>query len=1052
MSKSLLANGSELDKIIPPEIAEDAFYAYLVQLCQESSVQTILEIGSSAGQGSTKAFVSGIQASIHSTNKQLFCIEVSRVRFETLQKFYQDESFVKCYNCSSVPISDFPTRRELAQFYNAFTTGLNAYSLDEVFRWLDQDIEYVKRQSVPETGIRNIKQEHNIAFFDLVLIDGSEFTGEAELDEVYGARYICLDDINTYKNHENHNRLCEDKNYELVIEDRSTRNGFSIFKRIGDAPNINNNISVHFLTIVLNGQPFISYHLENVFKQLTFNWHWHIVEGVADLTHDTAWSLDGGGSIDSSIHKNGLSSDGTTEYLDSIIQQFPNNISLYRKEGGAFWDGKQEMVNAPLQNINEECLLWQIDVDELWTPRQITQGRNLFIEYPHKMAAFYWCQYFVGPDLVVSSRNCYSQNPNQEWLRTWRYKPGMRWAAHEPPILVEETEDGTAKKNIAREFPFSHKQTEAKGLVFQHFAYVLSHQLAFKEKYYGYNNAGSLWKSLITQTRFPVFLRDYFDWVNDNTIAEKASSLGIQPIFIPDPQSERLGYFASFNESQNSSSQIKLTATPHAPVVVIDGVFFQLLNSGIGRVWHMLLQEWSQSDFGQHILVLDRNNTAPKVPGIRYRAVPAYVPSAPGRDSLMLQTVCAEENAAMFLSTFYTTPTTTPSVMLIYDMIPEVMNADIKDWQEKVNALMHASEYLAISENTARDFQTFYPSLSNKPITVAHCGVSETFKPANEKQVRDFKEKYNINKPFFCTVGERLGFNGYKNVDLFFKAFALLENKSDYMIVCIGGKDALEPELASIVNGLDVSVLRISDSELASAYTSAAALVYPSKYEGFGMPIAEAMACGCPVITSKTSSIPEVAGDAAIYLENLDIDNMLSALEKIQLDEVREFSGSQGLIQASKFSWQQMADMSSSSILRAIKNKNDNFFERSWLWNELRSMQQQIEGTEGVANFLYSPNNSLNTDIKAEGKTTTTSSTSLDVKTKQRLEDVIEEINLLETSRRWRLRNKLITLKQVIIKSEQPNFVIDTSKSVEIQIKQAEDKLRWMKTSKFLND
>src|SRR5688572_29769492 len=126
-------------------------------------------------------------------------------------------------------------------------------------------------------------------------------------------------------------------------------------------------LPIHFFTIVLNGQPFIRYHID-VFRELPFRWHWHVVEGVARLVHDTAWSAARGGRIDESLHHNGLSNDGTSHYLDKIAAEFPDIITVYRKPGGAFWDGKREMVAAPLANVTEPCLLWEVDADELWRP------------------------------------------------------------------------------------------------------------------------------------------------------------------------------------------------------------------------------------------------------------------------------------------------------------------------------------------------------------------------------------------------------------------------------------------------------------------------------------------------------------------------------------------------------------------------------------------------------------------------------------------------------------------------------------------------------------
>ena len=172
---------------------------------------------------------------------------------------------------------------------------------------------------------------------------------------------------------------------------------------------INSDLPVHFFTIVLNGEPFIRYHIE-VFKRLSFHWHWHIIEGVADLKHDTAWSLKNGGRISDELHQYGLSNDGTTAFLDELEKEYPKNIKIYRKPRGIFWSGKLEMVNAPLKNIHEECLLWQIDADELWTGEQIKDGRAMFLAEPDRTAAYYLDHFFVGEDLSITTIDTYGNN------------------------------------------------------------------------------------------------------------------------------------------------------------------------------------------------------------------------------------------------------------------------------------------------------------------------------------------------------------------------------------------------------------------------------------------------------------------------------------------------------------------------------------------------------------------------------------------------------------------------------------------------------------------
>lgn len=271
-------------------------------------------------------------------------------------------------------------------------------------------------------------------------------------------------------------------------------------------------MNINFFTIVLNGEPFIRHHID-IFKQLPFDWHWHIVEGVADLVHDTAWSLPNGGRITDELHKDGLSNDGTSQYLDELAIRFPNQISLYRKPSGQFWNGKLEMVNAPLVNIKDACLLWQVDSDELWDGESIERLRNLFIQQPEKTAAYCYCDYFVGPYKYVSSLNTWATRP-YEWLRAWRFLAGMRWSAHEPPILAN-----SSGNNVADLAPFTREETVAAGVTFQHYAYVVKSQVRFKEIYYGYRDAVTCWLRL-QQTCGPVKAINYLPWVPEGAIVD----------------------------------------------------------------------------------------------------------------------------------------------------------------------------------------------------------------------------------------------------------------------------------------------------------------------------------------------------------------------------------------------------------------------------------------------------------------------------------------------------------------------------------------------------
>ena len=894
---------SQLDAIIAPEIKDDDFYFTIIELARREDVSTILEIGSSAGGGSTEAFVTGARANPKCPD--MYCMEVSKVRADALKQRYANDEFVHCFQLSSVTIDQFPNKDEVAEFHQKYNTVISQFPLEQVIGWLNQDMRYVLEHNANENGIEKIKKQTEIETFDLVLIDGSEFTGKAELNQVYGAKYILLDDINAFKNYENYQRLSRDNQYDLVKENWVLRNGFAVFKRnntqAGSTQEITvktqncdkvdrgastDQLPIHFFTIVLNGEPYISKHIER-FNQLPFDWHWHIVEGVADLKHDTAWGLHNGGGITEDLHDKGRSNDGTTEYLDWLQKKYPENITIYRKPDDVFWDGKREMINAPLNNIKTTCLLWQVDVDELWTVDQITTTRRIFLENPGKTAAFYWCWFYVGLENVVSTRNCYSQNPAVEWLRTWRFEPGMHWAAHEPPILV--TDNGKNELvNVAMINPFTHDETERHGLIFQHYAYAIPQQLWFKEKYYGYHNAMEQWNKLLSVDESPVAIKDYLAWVTDETMIDKVSNFPLDP----------------------------LLKNIHRPTIVIDGVILQMRNAGIVRVWEFLFRSWVESGFAQYIYVIDRGNTAERIPGINYIDAPAYA-GCGDHDRRILQDICDNVEADLFLSTYYSYPINTPSIQLIYDMIPEIFGWDtsVPVWKEKHEAIEYASAYMSISKNSADDLHRYFPQAKHKPCLITYLGVAQHYHKVDENVCKTFKEKYGLSKPYFMLCGRR---DSYKNSILFFRAMAQLSNGENFDIVCVGGAPDLEPELRECNFGGTVHLLSLPDNEMPACYSTAIALIYPSLYEGFGMPLLEAMACECPVITCKTGSIPEVTGVAACYVEPGNVTDMVTALEKIQIPEYSQRKIQAGVRQAKYFTWDGMAKLASGFLMEAV--------------------------------------------------------------------------------------------------------------------------------------
>jgi predicted O-linked N-acetylglucosamine transferase (SPINDLY family)/glycosyltransferase involved in cell wall biosynthesis len=364
------------------------------------------------------------------------------------------------------------------------------------------------------------------------------------------------------------------------------------------------------------------------------------------------------------------------------------------------------------------------------------------------------------------------------------------------------------------------------------------------------------------------------------------------------------------------------------PTIVIDGVFFQISNTGIARVWSSLLLEWSKTDFSKNIVMLDRAKTVPRIEGIIYRDVCSYSYDDVESDRQLIQSICDGENATLFISSYYTTPLTTPSAFMAYDMIPEVMNQDfsIPMWREKHRAIELASFYFSISQSTAQDLIRCFPEIDANSVLVSHCAAAIEFNKASDSAVNQFKISRSISKPYFILVGNRTSIDSYKNAILFFKAFLELPYRERFDVVCVGPVPELEPELSRYVDGYQVHLFQLSDEDLKAAYTGAIALIYPSKYEGFGLPILEAMACSCPVITCALSSIPEVAGDAAIFVDPDQIGDMVSALRKVQEFDIRQNLIEKGLAQVQKFSWPKTAKLVADRLLeisQSLQIKND---------------------------------------------------------------------------------------------------------------------------------
>jgi hypothetical protein len=193
-------------------------------------------------------------------------------------------------------------------------------------------------------------------------------------------------------------------------------------------------------------------------------------------------------------------------------------------------------------------------------------------------------------------------------------------------------------------------------------------------------------------------------------------------------------------------------------------------------------------------------------------------------------------------------------------------------------------------------------------------------------------------------VGERHGVDGYKNVELVFRALRDWSGADAHELLCVGGAARVEPDLRAIAPRLRVRRLALGDEDLQLCYAGAVALLFPSRYEGFGLPVAEAMACGCPVITTAVASLPEVAGDAAIYVDPDDPRSLQEAFDIVRDPHRRETLVAAGTARAAGLTWAHSASAFASALVEAAAaDTPDQRQVRDDVWRARRSSRDRAQ-------------------------------------------------------------------------------------------------------------
>jgi glycosyltransferase involved in cell wall biosynthesis len=250
-----------------------------------------------------------------------------------------------------------------------------------------------------------------------------------------------------------------------------------------------------------------------------------------------------------------------------------------------------------------------------------------------------------------------------------------------------------------------------------------------------------------------------------------------------------------------------------------------------------------------------------------------------------------------------------PNVHLLCDIVPLIMPGVVNKLFETAfrtltwDAIHRADAIVTISHSSRKEIEKYY-HLPENTVKVIYPGYNhEIFRRVYDTSVLD---KHRITKPYALFIGTLAP---KKNIVRIAKAFEQASVKNMELLI-VGQTYTNEKDIKSAIEKPNIRRLGyVPLEDLPVLLSSASMLVWPSLKEGFGLPIIEAMACGCPVITSNISSMPEVAGGAAILVDPYDVDEIAEAIKTLSISPALAFKlGKQGIDRAKSFSWQNMAN------------------------------------------------------------------------------------------------------------------------------------------------
>jgi glycosyltransferase involved in cell wall biosynthesis len=351
---------------------------------------------------------------------------------------------------------------------------------------------------------------------------------------------------------------------------------------------------------------------------------------------------------------------------------------------------------------------------------------------------------------------------------------------------------------------------------------------------------------------------------------------------------------------------------------------------GSGQYIHHLVSTLAHQETNHRfVLVIPRSAgiDKPQVPGVQVVMMPTPFDRHSRNlaklwfEQIAIQQACRRLRVDLLHVPYFAAPlrSTLSVVVTIHDLIPLLLPAYRGSRQVQLYmrlAAAGARRARAVIADSRHSRQDIIEHLGIPPerVTVTYLAASPHFGPRNAEVIAEVRGRFRLQRPYIFYIG---GFDARKNVEMVVRAFAAAtQGWEDPPQLAIGGRlpDGRNP-LFSDVNQLivdagvagDVALLgAVSDDDKAALMAGSAAFVYPSRYEGFGLPPLEAMQCGAPVIASRATCIPEVVGDAGLLVDPDDLPGWVGALRSVLTDAgLAESLRRRGVERARRFTWEQ---------------------------------------------------------------------------------------------------------------------------------------------------